>query len=132
MKRALISFFLCLGLVDMASANNDLQLLQQLLDSEQLRGYWHIEQFPERSPLIVVMPESEHADQPCLTMFGKKVELTTTRPKNEIYFAVSKIRSENDKVFLEYAYPPEGLRGTATYRQSGDGPMLTEVQILEM
>lgn len=131
MKHVLISLLLSLAMISTASADNDTQLIQQLLDSEQLRGYWHIKQFPERSPLVVVLPDEQHTDEACLTMFGEKVRLTTTPPNDGNFFIVSSISNEPDNVVMEYAYPPEGLRGTAAFKRSGGEWVLIDVQVFE-
>jgi len=99
----------------------DLETIAQLtLDVEQLQPYFHVETFPERSPLVVVAPAlSEQGAK--LQKFGRPVVFKTREEAVESggpYFEFKEIAVESGRATVRFEYPPEGIRGEIELAQT--------------
>ena len=94
-----------------------MRALDQLINSKELNGYWHIEKFPDRSPLAIHVPSTFNVVGRSLKKFGATVEITIETPMNNTAFFVKSIHKQAGKMQMDFSYPPEGIRGTAEFNQ---------------
>jgi hypothetical protein len=106
-------------------------ILSQLINSQQLKMYWHIDSFPERSPLNIVLPDNILTSNIKIEIFGSPVVFSTSHNKNDISLIIKEIIKYNDKIELNFLYPPEGIRGEASYKKSEGRWSLKEIRIFE-
>ena len=89
-------------------------LIAETINFDRLQQYYHIDVFPERSPLIVVV---EKMDFKCAGMvkFGKQVKLLSksdaSSQSNEAYLEFTKVDITNNVAITNFNYGPEGIRG---------------------
>jgi hypothetical protein len=108
------------------------QLAQRTLDLPKLEAYYHLDERPERSPLVVV-GESVAEAAPKLKKFGKPViwkRDADVRPGQPV-FRFTQVVVQGDGATVEFEYPPEGLRGSAKFKRTGEEWQATDVSIRE-
>ena len=106
---------------------------QRTLDSESLDKFFHVDQRPERKPLVVLKNDALVEEFP-LTKFGERVQYATRDElKNHPrpYFEFRRISISDDQGTVEFAYPPEGIAGTATLRREAGSWKVTNVKVVE-
>jgi len=90
-------------------------ILQAVLDMKELDQYWHAEQ-SGRKPLQVVVTDAV-AMRPPITKFGMPVQYISAEDagKSPAYFEFTGIFYDaEDRARIEFAYPAEGIIGSAT------------------
>lgn len=108
------------------------EVAQAVLDLSKLEIFWHVDQRPERSPLVVVCDALEGSDSH-LQKFGRPVAIKRRkelRPKEPALFLDVVERADN-RIALEFEYPPEGVFGSAVFGLRGGHWEPTEVQVYE-
>lgn len=111
----LLAFF-ALGSGCNAAIVKDADFIEQLINSEQLNGYWHIEHFPERVPLTIYLPPDVDTGDTRIEKFSQPVEFTREPPESRVALFVDAVNKEDSVMSVDFSYPPEGLRGQARYK----------------
>lgn len=112
--------------------SDQLTLVQLTLDLPQLRQYYHVDQRPERSPLIVVAGEDTLAAGQ-LQQFSRPVvlERTTEAAGGKPYLRIDRVDVRNGGAQVDFAYPPEGISGHVEYRREDDSWSVVKVNLVE-
>ncbi len=105
--------------------------LDQLLNSSSLSGYWHIEVFPDRIPVVVSLPESIEKDHLKITKFDQSVIFTHELGEYKNVLVIQSIMRKNEEVAIEFTYPPEGIKGIAKFVKNNEIWGLVDVEIYE-
>jgi hypothetical protein len=118
----------------MSSGVTDMQELCQLtLDMNALDAYFHIDERPERKPLIIL--RNKHVEtEPALVKFGEKVRYASRdelESQGKPYFEFTDIRFEADAADIAFVYPPEGIAGDVHLVRDGAGWRIESHRIVE-
>jgi hypothetical protein len=99
------------------SAKDRSSILKQTLNLTELAKYWH-PSTPGRDPLRLVRTPLV-AEEP-LTMFGSPVVWIdeAEAKKGTAFLALSKLEATKTKASVSFAYPIEGIRGSASFKRS--------------
>ena len=112
--------------------SNNHQIIAEIIDSNELNGYWHIEHFPERAPLVIAAPTDIRFNQQKLFKFGQPVERVQDQPRAPAVFYIHEVIQQSAKTkLIKFAYPPEGLRGTAVFNQKRGQWHLKKIELTE-
>ncbi len=92
-------------------------LLKQTLDLAELAKFWHVDK-PGRDPLRIV--KTSLAPEESLKMFGAPVKWIDEKEatKGTAYFTVTELSATKTKATVAFAYPIEGVVGTALFARS--------------
>ena len=116
------------------SARTDLELIAQLtLDLEDLQQYYHVDVFPERSPLIVVSPLLMRSGV-SLQKFGRPIvymEPDKAHASGLPYLEFTEISIDNAIAKVAFRYAVEGLRGAAEFQKVSGAWTVTSSRLLE-
>jgi hypothetical protein len=95
-------------------------LIKQTLDLAELAPYWHSDK-PGRDPLRVVKHPAL-GDPPKLKMFGDPIVWIDAAAAKDgaPYFELTSIQATSRRVLITFAYPVEGVRGSAEFAKRGD------------
>lgn len=104
------------SLVELAPAERS-ALLKQTLNLGEIAKYWHPDK-PGRDPLRIV--RTPLVAEESLTMFGSPVVwiAEADAKKGSAYFTVTKLEATKTKATVAFAYPVEGVVGTAVFKRS--------------
>lgn len=131
-KNILLFFLILVSGFSCSSKANEMEgVLSQLIKSQQLKIYWHIDSFPERVPLVVVLPDDFDKSNIKAEIFGQPVLFSTSHNKKDISLIVREIKKDKDKMVLKFLYPPEGIRGEASYKKSEGKWSLKDIKVYE-
>ena len=132
MKKILCSLIFTLLLFSCVSnAHDDMKLLNQVIDSKELNNYWHIDVFPNRSPLIVSVPSAYHVLDEPFEKFGKPVEVIKGSTEVKTAFFINEVIKKEEKIEMIFSYPPEGIKGTAVFNKVKDEWKIEKIMIFE-
>lgn len=93
---------------DVNMGNENLQeIIQKSIDLPKLQQYFHIDELPNRAPLIILQSELIPSNLE-LNKFGKKVEIDTE--SNEAHLVFSKVDINQITGSIHFSYPVEGIR----------------------
>jgi hypothetical protein len=92
-------------------------LLKQTLNLSELSKYWHPDK-PGRDPLRIVRTPLVVEER--LTMFGSPVVWIdeAEAKKGTAFFTITKLEATKTKATVSFAYPVEGVAGTATFKHA--------------
>jgi hypothetical protein len=92
-------------------------IFKKTLNLSELSGYWHVDK-PGRDPLRIV--KTPLVVEESLTMFGSPVKWIAEgeATKGSAFFVVTKLAATKTKATVAFAYPVEGLVGTAVFGRS--------------
>ena len=105
------------SLDDMPLDQSYCSLIKETINLDELQQYYHIDVFPERSPLIVVVAEKGFN---CIDLvkFDKPVTVTDKRSTpDEVYLEITKIDVTHSTAFISFRYAPEGIRGEIKFKK---------------
>jgi hypothetical protein len=102
----------------------DLQEICQLtIDLRTLDKYFHIEELPERKPLLILKNEYVESE-PSLVKFGESVQYVSRnelKNKPRPYLEFSKIEVDENAAHVEFLYPSEGIAGRVKFFKNALG-----------
>lgn len=105
--------------------------LQALLDSDRLQEFFHVDERPERAPLRILCHPG-NCDEGNLTAFGQPVVFVDAKDAADgPVFEVHSYKHDGETGTIEFAYPPEGLVGTAVATRDGGAWTVTSVDLTE-
>jgi hypothetical protein len=92
-------------------------IFRKTLNLSELSKYWHVDK-PGRDPLRIV--KTPLIAEESLTMFGSPVKWIEEgeATKGSAFFVVTKLAATKTKATVGFAYPIEGLVGTAVFARS--------------
>jgi hypothetical protein len=97
-----------------ATATDQANLLQAVLDDANLDRYFHLDVRPERRPLAILQNEAV-VGRPALQKFGVTVEYIPENSKKITTAVVfTRVSIQGDTAEVQLKYPPEGIVGKAT------------------
>lgn len=133
MKWTIFIIFIAVSFSSMARANENIQVfVEQLINSNNLDSYWHIDIFPERTPVIVSLPRNIPLAKKKMKKFGKAVVFTHEPLNYKNVLSIQSITVKGNKTILEFIYSPEGIRGLATYKKKTESWKLISIEINEI
>ncbi len=110
----------------------DYRFIAEIIDSGELSGYWHIDHFPDRSPLVIDVPSELSIGTNGLFKFGQPVEFVEELTQKNAVFFIQEVIEEADNVKrIKFSYPPEGIRGTAIFSEKSGQWHLQKVELTE-
>ncbi len=95
-------------------------IFRKTLNLGELSKYWHVDK-PGRDPLRIV--KTPLVAEESLTMFGSPVKWieASEATRGSAYFVLTKLEATQTKASVSFAYPIEGLVGTAVFGRSSPG-----------
>jgi len=104
--------------------SSDLQKAYQLtLDLPELQQYYHINEAPNRVPLIVVKNEFMNSkfklkkfDKPVILLTKEKIR----QKKIVTYFKFTDVKQKGNSLIIKFRYPVEGLAGKVIFKKTGN------------
>jgi hypothetical protein len=117
---------------EMSVSTEDLQgLVQSTIDLPQLQAYYHVDQAPERKPLVVV--RNDAVDRPLqLSKFGEPVEvLTADQAAGRPHLEITRLSVKGTEAEVEFRYPVEGVGGTVQFHKTDSGWQVASQRIVE-
>lgn len=117
------------SLVDL-SADERVDLLKKVLLLREISPHWHVDK-PGRDPLRIVKTPLVRTE--ALTMFGSPVSwIDESEAKaGTAFLRVTRLDATKTKATAEFAYPIEGVKGTATFKRSGREWQLEQARVSE-
>lgn len=116
------------------AAQSDIEQVCQLtLDLPALQQYYHVEDAPNRKPLVVASNEHLSADVQ-LTKFGEPVKLMQRAEAvaaKKPYFEFTAMKIEGDTARVSFRYPVEGISGDLALRREGGAWQVESHKIVE-
>jgi len=117
-----------------SKSSSDLrEICQRILDASALDKYFHVDTRPERKPLVV-LKNDVLSEEIALTKFGTGVKYATReelQTGSRPYFEFRQVTITGDEANVDFAYPPEGIRGTAKLNRQPAGWTVTNVKLVE-
>jgi hypothetical protein len=87
-------------------------IFQVVLNQPELEAYWHVDEAPDRSPLLILANETTPTDL-VLSMFDESVQIL---PAEEVgdrpYFEFRSFERSGNRASVSFAYEVEGVIGT--------------------
>jgi hypothetical protein len=95
------------------------QIFQLTIDLEALEQYYHINELPDRRPLVILQNKIT-ANKPRLIKFGvpvKYANLTKNEKGRLPYLEFTKVDIHTYTAKVDFIYPVEGIAGTVNFRK---------------
>ncbi len=121
----------CLALSEQHVANDLQSVLQTVIDSKELDGYFHVDVLPERKPLRVFVDKGIHRELDNLTKFGEPVQFIDRPTTDTPHLAFDTIFVTTQRAIVTYRYPPEGIRGKAMLTKNNGGWIIKKFELYE-
>lgn len=87
-------------------------IFQVVLNLAELDGYWHVDEAPDRSPLLILANETTAPDL-ALTKFDEPAQIITAEEIGERpYFVFRSFERSGNQASVSFAYEVEGVIGT--------------------
>ncbi len=107
------------------------QLAQAALDVPPLQKYFHVDQLPERKPLVVALNKVLEAD-PGLTKFGSPVVFV---PAAEVgkrpHVEFTRLERDDSGAVVELRYAVEGIRCKVRFEKDGETWKVASTEMAE-
>ncbi len=137
MKKLKLMIFLLLNICmpvsftdSMMDCNKLQHLLQRLVDNKQLDGYWHVDVFPERIPLRIVLPKKHLNKTLKLSKFSHDVILIENSDEQQ-NFIIEEVNFDKKDAYIKFSYPPEGIKGKVQYIKESNAWIETNFTLIE-
>lgn len=110
-------------------------LINEAINLDRLQQYYHIDTFPDRIPLIVVIGK-KGVNCKDLVKFGKPVKvvgrINTSSQDDEVYLELTKIDVTNNAALVNFKYAPEGIRGEIKFKKLNSRWTIFDSTIVEL
>jgi len=132
----LISGCANISTVNTPSHQSYCNLVRQTIDLDKLQQYYHIDTFPDRSPLVVGVREKGDVSCTELTKFGKPVKIVdlvkASNQEYKNYLELTRIKVVTDHAMVNFKYDPEGLQGEITFKKYNSEWMIEQSTLVEL
>lgn len=116
------------------SNNENLEeVIQKAIDLAKLQQYYHINEIPNRFPLIILKNDKIPSILK-LNKFGKQVEIldeSTITKQNKAYLVFSKTNITENTASIHFSYPIEGIRVRIEFIKKDNKWLIKESELVE-
>lgn len=130
LRRYLLLLLAMMTLPSIADQGSDATaILQALLNSQKLAQYYHFDTRPQRKPLRIKLNTDLKIDANELHACKQAVVIVQDKDPNTL--EISSFQLDGSSAQANFAFPVEGIRGSASFTKRQDGWALEHINIAE-
>jgi len=110
-------------------------IIEKTINLPELQQYFHIESFPNRTPLVILVKKVRHK---CIELkkFNSPVEILdfshTKKLKSKPYIEIELMNIDSKTADVNFMYKPEGIKGNIKFTNKNGRWNVVEQRIVEM